>query len=306
MSAPIARRDLIALGGNFTIDTFDSHALPRWATTDSNRYQHDPLMALHGKMVDVEVVAGYADILLTPQGSNRLDQVRLRVGMFMDDTSRNRGRVAQFIAPMDREAGDALAIDHWSHRAPSHEVHRPGVACLTRRDLSDFGLDQDAGLFVAVQQRDDRALKHYRAMGADPLRPTPEGDCAARLATSQGSFTFTQTSELVNARHLRSGETGAFQLARNDQPGSIVSLVDLGLDCSIQGHDGKTVLDHFRNHQSRAQVEQAVAVRQQEQMETRTAKVPASIKFPDLNDDRVLDQAMATRQQQTARRGMRL
>lgn len=306
MSEPIARRDLIALGGNFTIDTFDSHALPRWATTDSNRYQHDPLMALHGKTVDVEVVAGYADILLTPQGSNGLDQVRLQVGMFKDDTSRNRGRVAQFIAPMDREAGDALAIDHWSRRAPSHEMHRPGVACHTARDLAHLNLDQDAGLYVAVHQRDDQALKHYRALGADPLRPTPDGDCASRLAASLGAFTFTQTPELVNARHLHTGETGAFQLARNDQPGSVVSLVHLGLDCSIQAQDGKTVLDHFRNRESRAQVEQAVAVRQQEQMETATAKVPPRIEFPDLNDDRVLDQAMATARPKEPRRGMRL
>lgn len=306
MPSHIPRRDIIALGGNFTIDKFDSSALPRWATTDSNRYQQAPLQALDGKRVYVDVIDGYSDILLTPEASNGMDQVRLQVGMFQGETSRNRGRVAQFVAPMDREAGDALAIDYWSHQ-PHNQLKRPGVACYDMRTLADLNLDMDAGQYAAQQRLDHDATKHYRGLGADPLRPTQDGDCAARLSIAHGDFTFTQTPDLVNARHLATGETGAFDMARQDRPGVVASLVHLGLDCTIQNNDGKTVLDCFRHASSREEVEHAMASVLQDRLEANTAPVPAWYELPDLTDDRVLDAARAQAPAATTvRRGMRL
>jgi hypothetical protein len=113
---------------------------------------------------------------------------------------------------------------------------------------------------------------------------------------------------LQNVRGLTAQKVGLAGAEMEDDTGISYMLmgelplekVEYDADHSLADEDGFVVV----KANPMRQVE--VARDLQRQQEANTPQVPRRIEFPDLNDDRVLDQAMATARPQEPRRGMRL
>jgi hypothetical protein len=113
--------------------------------------------------------------------------------------------------------------------------------------INAFGMRLDAFLFVATKRGDADAMRMYIAAGADPVVPTFDGDCAARLGTACGMFDVFNRPDWLNAKD-KFGDTGLFRLARMRETRLIEKAVWMGGDLEVRNNRGHTVLDALDDH----------------------------------------------------------
>ncbi len=109
----------------------------------------------------------------------------------------------------------------------------------------DNGFSADALLYSAAQKGDAAAVRLYLNAGADPLVPTFEGDCAARLGIAKGMVDIFDRPDWINAIHSETGETGMFHLVRTCEFDKIKQAYRLGADPDIQNKRGESVMDRL-------------------------------------------------------------
>jgi hypothetical protein len=149
-----------------------------------------------------------------------------------------RRQIASALRECDPAASEALMVP-WPQ--PS-EVGWPRPEWANAN-----GLKLDALLFVATQRGDADAIRMYIAAGADPLIPTFEGDCAARLGTARGMLDVFDRPDWLNAKD-KVGDTGLFRLARIRETRLIEKAVWMGGDLEVRNNRGHTVLDALDDH----------------------------------------------------------
>lgn len=257
-SNPISRRDLIIAGANFEF-TDPSGALA-WAS----------------------IIGDYDEVHIFNHLGLR-KQIPLREH-FLSTPRDGRRALASMLQSKDAEASQALAeAGEIQELAATKTVTNWNQGFFPQAILDQFELDKDAFLFAAAQHGYRAGVDHYLAMGADPIRPTFDGDCAARVFMARGCFQLSQTHELANARHLVTGETGAFELARAGMAGMLRTALRLGVDPYAQDTSGKTMLDHLEPD-LRPVVEEIIAEIQSAQLSQQTPMVPAAVVNPSQAD----------------------
>ena len=251
---PISRRDLIIAGANFEF-TDPSGALA-WAS----------------------IVGDYDEVhIFNHLGLRR--QIPLREH-FLSTPRDGRRALASMLQSKDAEASQALAeAGEIQELAATKTVTNWNQGFFPQAILDQFELDKDAFLFAAAQHGYRAGVDHYFPMGTDPMRPTFDGDCAARAFMARGCFKLSQTHELANARHLVTRETGAFELAREGMAGMLKTALRLGVDPYAQDASGKTMLDHL-DTDLRPVVEEIISELQAAQFLRQTPMVPGAVVNP--------------------------
>lgn len=231
----ISRHDLIAAGGSFYVERFkhNPEAKGGWGAATDGHLVH--------VMVDRPSRGSAYVTSITTMGR---DNVNFNRGPTEDAGTTSivdrREALAKFVEKGDPEAASALRI---LSKAPE-EATRPWetlgpMPLLTKEQIQASGLNVDALLYVSTQAhsppsqspstdpRINEAAAHYIRLGADPLARTPDGDCAARAGVARGLDAF-MTPQWVNAKDLRTGETGLHELARTDKEEGLRKAISVG------------------------------------------------------------------------------
>ena len=231
----ISRHDLIAAGGSFLIERFKHN----------RRANPNIGPSMDGHMVHVMVDRpSRSSAYLASVTTMGRDAVKLGLDLPEARESHSiidrREALAKFVEKGDPEAASALRI---LSKAPE-EATRPWetlgpMPLLTKEQIQASGLNVDALLYVSTQAhslpsqspstdpRINEAAAHYIRLGADPLARTPDGDCAARAGVARGLDAF-MTPQWVNAKDLRTGETGLHELARTDKEEGLRKAISVG------------------------------------------------------------------------------
>lgn len=101
----------------------------------------------------------------------------------------------------------------------------PDAACALR---SSGPPCPDARLYVAAWEGYADRCAELLAIGANPIRRTPDGDCAARVGIAHGLLA--EFEPWWTARHQRTGETGLHHLARHGEWADICQVIEWGGD----------------------------------------------------------------------------
>lgn len=257
---PIQRLDIIKAGGSFTIDRFkiDKKSLcPQ-------------LKQLEGRPVEVHTTrkwkeAGFEESPHNVFGSGvTWMDLGNRWGVGFPNPEMTRALLADLIEASDKEAADVLRADlPWQAVGAACDGYVPRYDADT---LAEYGLSADAMLYVGAEFGDYEACDHYLAHGADPLRPTFKGDCAALRGLEQGLYAPFHQVEHLEARHLVHGESFLFAIARNGWDDKLIQALEQGANLEVKNAKGETCLDHLRGEE-RLRVDEAIAERRAGQLE---------------------------------------
>lgn len=256
---PIQRLDIIKAGGSFTIDRFK---------IDKKSLGHR-LKQLEGRPVEVHTTrkwkeAGFEESPHNVFGSGvTWMDLGNRWGVGFPNPEMTRALLADLIEASDKEAADVLREDlPWQAVGAAYDGLVP---CYDEDTLAEHGLSLDAMLYVGAEFGEYQACDHYLALGADPLRPTFDGDCAALQGLEQGlDATFTQVEHL-EARHQVHGESFLFAIARNGRDDKLIQALEQGANLEVKNAKGETCLDHLRGEE-RLGVDEAIAERRAGQL----------------------------------------
>lgn len=216
MPDPISRADLIRAGAPIYIEK--PNAI-RWAAHGilAERLPSADLMEQHGVVLHLNTryrhMFGLPMVRLSVDGIDGHGTVL--VVMQAATTEELHERLAKAIEAVDPEGADAL-------RSPEP-------------------LCRDACLFVAAADIYADRCKAFLAMGADPLRRTPDGDCAARVGIAHGLLA--EFGRWWSAKNLRTGETGLHHLARYGDWQAICQVIDWGGNLHEPNHAGVSPAD---------------------------------------------------------------
>lgn len=222
----LSREDLISAGANFCTQ-FRKHIEPLALSGKGSFVPQAPLVYENQYLVEIGYVAA------TIHASRGLHYFDTELGH-----ADLRHQLAIALRDYDPAASEALLVP-WP---PPPEVGWPRPEWANAN-----GLKLDALLFVATQRKDADAIRMYIAAGADPLTPTFEGDCAARLGTARGMLDVFDRPDWLNAKD-KVGNTGLFRLARIRETMLVEKAVWMGGDLEVQNNRGHTVLDALDDH----------------------------------------------------------
>ena len=175
-----------------------------------------------------------------------------------------RGQLASALRECDPAASEALLVP-WT---PSSET---GWPCA--KWANDNGLKLDALLYAVAQQRNANAVGLYLNAGADPLRQTYNGDCAARIGIANGMIAQFDRPEWMAGRIQNSGETGLFTLARNHKISDLRYAYAMGADPNVENSEGKTVF-HFLNGAFEREMREVIAKAEAKTLHQATGMAP--------------------------------
>ncbi len=174
-----------------------------------------------------------------------------------------RLQIASALRECDPAASEALLVP-W----PSHS--ETGWPCAEWASAN--GLNLDALLYAAAQQDNNSAVKSYLDAGADPLRQTYHGDCAARIGIANGMVAQFDRPGWMDGRNQNSGETGLFTLARNHNIADLRFAYAMGADPNIENANGQTVF-HFLNRAFEPQMREIIAIAAANSLQQTTKQV---------------------------------
>jgi hypothetical protein len=224
----ISRFDLITAGANFTVENFVvDRSAKGW-------FAGELALLSAGASVDFEPKADWREFMIR----STCDDGRVVHGPVelcrKGDPELARERLAELVAISDPEAGAALR-QPWMR---SSESPWP-----TAKHAAEDGLSLDALLFSAAEKADYKACQRYLDAGADALRETFDGDCAARVGIGNGLLATFAAAEYLNAEHRDTGATGLHTLALMEHVGQLGAAIRLGGDPNRPRSDGLTPLD---------------------------------------------------------------
>jgi hypothetical protein len=238
----ISRFDLIAAGASFTIVNSKRRVGP----------ENEPLDKYDASSLHVI----FRPALSLIQIYVSLSRSGMRGGMSKSfqlsfDGAIARQEVADYIQPFDNNDADALRMPWKSHANTGWPEPAWAVA---------NGLNLDALLYSAAEKMvETTATKIYLEAGANPLAPTFNGDCAARVGIAEGMIDIFSRPEWLDAACATTGETGLFDLARSSDPTLVNRAYLMGADPDIRNKRGETVLDLIAPGSDRTSIEITIA-----------------------------------------------
>lgn len=243
---PIQRLDIIKAGGSFTIDRFkiDKKSL-------GHRLKH-----LEDQQVEVHTTRNWKEVGFRDASSVTWMELDLPFSASFTPPELKRERLAAIIEASDKEAAEALRCE-----VPmdlDKYVHEGLVARYHADTLAEYGLCPDAFLYVGADFGDYQACEYYLRLGADAVRPTFDGHCAALRGLEYGLWDTFNKVEHLEARHLKHGESYLFRLARGGQDDHLVRAVKMGANLTVKNAKGETCLDYLRGEE-RLRVDAALA-----------------------------------------------
>lgn len=232
MKPPIDRDDMVFAGGDFGLDRFVTTPM----VLRMFPHQRMELRGLDGMGVWVRRDSCQCKVFADDDFSGCFE-----LADFPTTSHASPRKLAQLIEGSDPALAKVLRRDYCDWAMEEAARRHSLVPMLSEEEVRGFGYDVDALLYVAAQQPDAHLLwQHYRALGADPLRPTFEGDCAARVAVSRGLVVAMESPEIVNAVDQRNGCTGLHALAWAELIGPLVQAVARGGDPFFANNLGDT------------------------------------------------------------------
>jgi hypothetical protein len=233
----LSREDLISAGADF-YTTFCEKREPQALNRNASHAPQAPSAYENQCRVEVRY---FAAKIYTSRGVHCFDTDLRHPDL--------RRQLATALRECDPAASEALLVP-W----PSHS--ETGWPCVEWASAN--GLNLDALLYAAAQQRKARAVRLYLNAGADPLRQTYNGDCAARIGIANGMIYQFDRPEWMAGRIQDSGETGLFALARGHDISDLRYAYAMGADPNVENANGQTVF-HFLNGAFEPQMREIIA-----------------------------------------------
>lgn len=237
----ISRFDLIAAGASFTI--VNSKRRVGTENEPLDKYDASSLHVIFRPALSLIQI--YVSLSRSGMRGGMCESFQLG----FDDAVARR-TAADYIQPFDNNDADALRMPWKSHANTGWPEPAWAVA---------NGLNLDALLYSAAEKMVETATKMYLEAGANPLAPTFNGDCAARVGIAEGTIDIFSRPEWLDAACATTGETGLFDLARSSDPVLVNRAYLMGADPDIRNKRGETVLDLIAPGSDRTTIEITIA-----------------------------------------------
>lgn len=205
-TTPISRRELIAAGAPFIVERFGHPARNK---------QFPDAFSDQRVLVDPRGDGRHFDqvTFIGEQGQSKtMGLARMHTGF---DVAGRKQFLAAHMDTMDDHAAAALRLvkDHGP-------ILEHGFPRLNAQQIEASGVSKDAWLYAAATHGDETASTHYLKLGADPLRVTHDGSCAAKVLLQ---------SDLGRVLNAHYGEAGIMaEAARRGSDATFEQLANAG------------------------------------------------------------------------------